>query len=98
MQIVTVDWMKAVYVFTIDGTLKRHTKFSLIKYLRSVHQRAHWTVNTFDMGRASLVTVKTCEKEKRKKKHLPGTNTDVKKKKRKIKIHHSRLTPMVTIL
>lgn len=29
-----------------------------------MHQRAHWTVNTFDMGKARLVTVKTCEKRK----------------------------------
>lgn len=43
---------------------------SLIKYLRSVHQRAHWTVNTFDMGKARLVTVKTWGKTK---KHFAGS-------------------------
>lgn len=29
-----------------------------------MHQRAHWTVNTVDMGKARLVTVKTCGKRK----------------------------------
>ena len=45
---------------------KRH-KWDMLRFPKtfkqqsSVHQRAHWTVNTLDMGKARLVTVKTCE-------------------------------------